>query len=193
MTITAKQIRIIKMAVRALGIEDGDYRELLSQWYGRRSCTQLTREQANELIDHLQKSGFVLKPKKAGWHEVRGGADTAAGKPPGRLHGPPGASRRRGKNIVNLVSAEELAKLEAVAALIAWRYEDGLQRFLATRLGMKDGRVRTAGEAYRAIEGVKKLFENGMKQQHGPDWWLRRFDDAAVMAYIARHCPEEYR
>ena len=183
MKIAAKQIRIIKMAQRDLGIDDEAYRQMLQERFKKRSCTYLTLDEANLLIDELQRMGFALQPKKQGWSEVRGGSKARAGK----------ASRPRGATVVNLARPEELAKLDAVAALVPWQYEDGLQRFLARRLRLKDGKVRTSSEVFRAIEATKKLFENSMKQQFGPEWWCKNFDDPAVMEYIRRHCPEEYR
>lgn len=183
MKIAAKQIRIIKMAQRDLGIDDDTYREMLRERFGVSSCTRLSIDQANGLIDELQGMGFALRPKKQGWSEVRGGSKARTS----------GAPRPCGDNVINLAGAEELAKLDAVAALIDWQYEDGLQRFLARRLGLSGGKVRTGRDVYRAIEAVKKLFENGMKKRYGADWWARRHEDPAVMEYIDRHCPEEWR
>jgi len=60
---------------------------------------------------------------------------------------------------VALATAAEIEKINAVASLVEWRFEDGLQRFLESRMGIKGGKVRTAEEAYRAIEGLKKMFE----------------------------------
>jgi hypothetical protein len=168
--IDAKQIRIIKMAQRDLGMDDAGYRGLLSDLFGVESCTCLSYEQANRLIGELQTKGFRLVAKAR-----------------------PVKSRPKGKNVINLASREELAKIEALADLIPWRAKDGKELFFIKRLGIQGGRVRTAGEAYRAIEGLKKMFENGMARQYGPGWWGQSFGNPAVMEYIRRHRPEEYR
>lgn len=182
--IAPKQIQLIKIAQSQLGMDDVTYRALLQERYGVNSCTGLTLDQANELIDDLQQKGFALKPKKKGWREVR-----AVSRWAGRAAGTP---RAKG-NLIALASADELAKVDAVTALIAWRVENGLQLFLEKRMGIKGGRVRTAGEAYKAIEGLKKMFENGQKSYYGENWWSLRFDDEAVEEYINRHAPAEFR
>lgn len=168
--IHAKQIRIIKMAQRDLGMDDAGYRGLLADLFGVESCTKLNYEQANRLIGELQTKGFRLAAKPR-----------------------PATPRPKGKNVVNLARREELAKIEQVAALIPWRAANGKELFFEKRLGLKGGKVRTSGEAYRAIEGLKKMFENGMAKLYGKDWWAKSFDRPEVMEYIRRHRPEEYR
>ncbi|MBE0598328.1 MAG: regulatory protein GemA [Desulfuromonadales bacterium] len=182
--IAAKQIQIVKLAQKELGLDDDTYRELLEEMFGVRSCTELSVDQANELIDELQKKGFHLQTRKA----------YRPAPPPrtGSLRRPAGAPRGKG-NLVALASAEEIDKVMAVAGLIEWRFANGLQRFLDRRLGISGGRVRTAGEAYRAIEGLKKMFENGMKRDFGPEWWTMRHADAAIEEYVDRHAPAEFR
>lgn len=168
--IHAKQIRIIKMAQRDLGLDDAGYRGLLADLFGVESCTALSSDQANVLIDEFQRKGWrmVTAPR-------------------------PVKARPKGKNVVNLASREELAKIEAVADLIPWRARDGKELFFIKRLGLTAGRVRTSGEAWKAIEALKKLFENGMAKTHGKAWWTMQHKDARVMEYIRRHCPEEWK
>lgn len=167
--IRPKQIQLVKMAQKQLGLDDETYRDLLEDLFRVRSCTDLSAAQGDRLIDQLKLKGFVIVSRH------------------------PRPRRPKGKNVVHLASRAEIDKLNAVAGLIKWKYSDGLQRFLERRVGIKGGKARTAGEAYRAIEALKKFFENGMKKEHGPEWWTMRFDDPAVMEYIERHCPEEWR
>jgi len=182
--INKKQISIIKMAQNQLCIDDAAYRALLAnECNGASSCTQISYLQANRLIDIFQEMGFKFIPKKQGWQSVGSRRGSAPSKRP----------KNAGANVVRIASQSELAKLEAVAALISWRAENGLQLFLAKRLQIKDGRVRTAQEAYLAIEALKKMFENGIAKQHGPDWWSMPFEDARVMEYIRIHKPEKYK
>jgi len=181
--ITAKQIKIVKMACRDMGLEDAAYRDMLQAQFGVDSCTRLTCDQANALIDDLQKKGFDFRPVKAG----------RQARPPRKSQSRPAGTPRQKGNMVALASPQEIEKINAVAALIPWRFEDGLQRFLAARVGLRDGRVRTAGDAYKAIESLKKMFENGMKQLHGWNFWTIRFEDPAIEDYIGRHAPAEYR
>ena len=84
-----------------------------------------------------------------------------------------------------------LDKIAAVAALIRWRVDGGLGLWMEKRLGID--RVRTGSDAYRVIEGLKKMFENAMKKEHGPDWWVKVYGDPGIELYIREHCPVRYR
>jgi len=186
--IHAKQIRIIKMAQRDLGLDDDAYRGLLGDLFGVESCRDLTLEQGNRLIDEFQRKGFQLKPAPRPERSAK--RDRKAGEIGRKL----GTERTdAAERLIRMATAAEFRKIDEVAALIPWRLGNGKDLFFAKRLGLKDGRVRTSGEAYRAIEGLKKMFENGMAKLHGPGWWAMRFDDPRVMEYIRRHCPEEWR
>lgn len=178
MKIQPKQVKIIKIAQKQLGMDDAAYRELLAH-YGAQSCTELSAEQAERMIDEMVRKGFrvVTEKKKRTW------------LPGGTREGRPQGAPRSGGKVVRLATAAELAKLSAVAGLIAWRAEGGLALFLEKRLSIKGGKVRTAREAYLAIEALKKMFENQMKAAHGKGWWDMAHADARVMEYIAVHRP----
>lgn len=177
--IAPKQRTIIKMAQGQLGIDDATYRDMLEERFGVRSCTTLNYDQAGEFICELEGKGFVLIPNQRNQHP--------------RTHRRTRPAARNDDRVVCLVRPDELDKINQVARLITWRVENGLQLFLAKRLKIKDGKVRTESDAYLAIEGLKKLFENGMKKAHGPAWWTMQFADPAVMEYIALHKPAEWR
>ena len=53
--------------------------------------------------------------------------------------------------------------------MIRWEYQNGFEKWMKARIHIE--KVRTAGDAFRVIEGLKKLFENQMLAQHvgGPD------------------------
>lgn len=179
--INGKQITVIKIAQRALGISDDDYRDMLEDRYGVRSCTKLSYLQARAFIAELERKGFTLRPST-------GTARTRIKRRRVLI------SRKDGEsNVVVMVTPDEIDKVNAVAALIKWQYDDGLQRFLQVRMGIKDGKILTSNDAYLAIEGLKKLFENYMKKVHGSDWWTMHFGDQQITEYIRIHCPEEYR
>jgi len=179
--INKKQITVIKIAVRALDIPDEDYRDMLEDRFQVRSCTKLSYRQAMLFIRELEEKGFELRPRK-----------NRVTRPKRSKQWRGGIARGNG-NVVALVCPDELDKINAVAELIAWQYADGLQRFLAARLKIKDGLVRTSQDAYLAIEGLKKLFENHMKKLHGPAWWAMEFPDPRIAEYISIHCPVEFR
>jgi|GEM_PF-1137991 len=188
--INSKQITIIKMAQGQLNIDDATYRDMLEERYGKRSCTKLTYDQASAFIRELEGKGFTLVPNKKPKKE--------------QLPRPASRKQTHGFNTVRpvardndkvicLARPEEIDKINQVAALITWRVENGLALFLEKRMGIKSGRVKTAAEAYLAIEGLKKLFENQMKAQHGPNWWAMKFINKGITEYIALHKPAEYR
>ncbi|MDA8428169.1 MAG: DUF1018 domain-containing protein [Geobacteraceae bacterium] len=179
--INGKQITIIKMACNFLGIPREEEHDMLEERYGVRSCTKLTYDQASEFIRELEGKGFTLKPNaKAKQTKV---------KPAPR---PAGSTRGQG-NVIALPRQDEIDKMNAVAALIQWREENGLGLFLMKRMGIKQGKIRTAQDCYLAIEGLKKMFENQMKAQHGPNWWVMKFAHKGITEYIKLHKPAEYR
>lgn len=182
--INRKQITVIKLACTALQIDDVTYRDMLHDRYSVTSCTKLSYDQAGEFIRELESKGFTLKPNK-----------NAASRP-AKLRQPtrprPPIPRDHG-NVIALVSQDELDKINAVAKLVDWREANGLALFLEKRMGIKDGTVRTSKEACKAIEGLKKMFENQMKAKFGKAWWRLIFISPDVREYIAQHCPEEWR
>ena len=166
---TSKQIKLIHIAKGQLGLPDEVYRDMLFGLFKAESSKDLTPAQADTLIDEFKARGFQIVARHP--------------RPP---------KRAKGKNVVHLASQKEIDKLNAVASLIHWKAENGLALFLEKRVGIKGGKARTAGEAYRAIEALKKMFENGMAKAHGADWWLTQLDDPDVRRYIRNHCPAEY-
>ncbi len=178
--ITKGQIQLIKIAQKELGIEDDDYRSMLISRYRVSSCTQLTRDQAGALIDHFERLGFATRDTPS---DQRRTSPARSRRP----SGPP----RSGGNVIGLASPEEHEKIAALAALITWQYENGLQLWLKKRLGIT--KVRTSREAWLAIEGLKAMFVNSMAKKHGKAWWTYSFKDQRVMRFIAEHCPAEYR
>lgn len=170
MKIRPVQIQLIHIAKADLGLSDDLYRDMLHGMFQVDSSKDLSAGQADQLIDEFKAKGFQVKPRH-----------------------PRPARRPKGKNVVNLASQAEIDKLSAVAGLIQWRAENGLALFLEKRVGIKGGRVRTAGEAYRAIEALKKMFENSMAKAYGAEWWTILFDDPGIERYIDEHAPAQYR
>lgn len=179
--ISAKQKTVIILICTQFGISKTERGEMLQERYGKSSTSDLTSDQAGHFIAEFEKKGFKLLPKKG----------TAKVLPPrGTVRRP---IARTGGNVIALVSQDERDKISAVAGLIEWRVANGLQLFLEKRMQIREGKVRTSGDAYTAIEGLKKMFENGMKAKHGKDWWRMDFASEAVQEYIELHCPEEWR
>ncbi|MEM5788853.1 MAG: regulatory protein GemA [Syntrophobacteraceae bacterium] len=182
--ITKAQVQLVKTAQKVLGIDDDDYRSLLLARFRVSSCTQLTADQASQLIDHFVTLGFPAKSCKQFTYCTRGDATP-------RSHARSKRAPLSYKNVIRLASREEQAKISALASLIAWEFEDGLNRWLQKRFGIK--KVRTAREAWLAIEGLKGMFANKMAKEHGKDWWTKDFSNAGIARFIREHCPEEYK
>jgi len=178
--INGKQITVIKLAVKALGICDEDYRDGLKERFGVTSCTKLSFNQATVYIKELEDKGFSIIPGKG---KVK---PEKAAKPARQ------PISRSGGTVVGLATRGELEKLDQVAQLIEWREANGLELFLEKRMKIKGGKIRTSKEAYLAIEGLKKMFENGMKKKHGEAWWAGSYSER-VNEYIRLHKPAEWR
>lgn len=189
MNIRPKQIQIIKMAQRDLGLDDATYRTILHEAYGVDSCLRLTADQADALIDRFQARGFAFKPNRK---RTTARKQWTQGQWGGGKQRPVGTPRKEPGKVVALATAAEIEKINAIASLISWRYENGLALFLEKRMGIKGGKVRTADEAYHAIEGLKKMFSNAMKANNGPDWWTMCWS-APVEDFIREHAPAEFR
>lgn len=190
--ISPGQKTLIKIGIKELNITEADYRDMLAERYsGKRSCTDLTFSQAGHFIKELESKGFVIKPTLASkTKKQRHTAHIAHTRKPAERTTVRNAARTI---LISLVTPEEIDKLNEVAALIPWRLSNGLQLFLQNRMGIKDGRVKTSREAALAIEGLKKMFENGMKAANGADWWIMPQLNPAISKYIRIHLPERYR
>lgn len=179
--ISAKQRTVIMIICTQFGISKTERQAMLQDRYKKSSAGDLTSDQAGHFIAEFEKKGFKLIPKKG----------TAKALPPrGTVRKP---IARTGGNVIALVTQDERDKIAALADLIEWREENGLTLFLEKRMRLKEGKVRTGADAYFAIEGLKKMFENGMKAKHGPSWWRMNFIDLGVREYTRLHCPDEWR
>jgi len=166
---TKKQRQLIGIACSQMGIDKEIKAAMLADRFKQSSTTLISQAQADLFLRELKKKGFATRyvPRKRR----------------------PAGSRVSSKTIV-LVNRAERSKIAALSALIPWRNDNGLDRWIEKRMKIK--KVRTAGEAYRVIEGLKKMFENHMKKHHGPDWWVMIFDDPDIETYIRTHCPKDY-
>ncbi len=172
---TKTQRQLIGIACGQLGIDKSTKEDMLLERYGKGHTTEISKMQADEFLKELRGKGFRFR-------RSRQRADA-----PRRQRIP----RAAGGNTIALVNPDELAKIAAVAALIPWRVENGLALWMKKRLGID--KIRRADHAYKVIEGLKKMFENRMKKEHGEEWWARVYDDPQVNQYIWEHCPVRWR
>lgn len=171
---TNPQIRVLVIAQHQLDLDDPMFAGLLQEVTGKRSRKDLTRGEASRMIDVLvQRHGFDIRRKA----------------PAQRRRAMP--RPRKSDKVIALVSGEELDKVSALGRLIEWRVKNGVDAWLKVRMGIDH--VRTSDEAYRAIEGLKAMFENQMRKKHGAAWWRMEFSDPEVRFYIQEHCPAAWR
>ncbi len=141
------QVKLIHIAKAQIGMDEDDYRLMLSGRYGKKSSKDLAYGQAHDLIEFFKTLGFKLEPKKR--------ERTAKRPAPGRLPG----------NVVVLASRRQINLIEILKERVAWRYSDGYERWLSKFL--KASPVRTASEARKVIEGLKGLIENQYTNKGG--------------------------
>lgn len=62
-------ITTIQIGKRQLGMDDGDYRDMLERVTGKRSSKGLSIAQKRAVIDELKRLGFESKPTGTGWRK----------------------------------------------------------------------------------------------------------------------------
>lgn len=164
-----KQRQIIGMACVHFAMNKDDKKAMLMDRFKEESTTDLSYAQAEDVIDDFVSKGFVIRSTKRKYMKRK----SFTGKKSGKL--------------VALASPAELSKIDAVAGLISWRVENGLQKWMKKRF--KIDQVKTSHNAFVVIEGLKGMFENQMKKKHGPDWWQEPYEDIEVCYYIVQHFP----
>ena len=148
--ITPAQVRAIHVALHGLGIDDDVYRERLEHVYGVRTCKDLTRRQASELLrafgqrlGHLPGSRPTDRP--------------AATSSPSRTATPPG--------VACLPSPAQRRLIGELSREVDWREPDGYACWLANNMGLV--RVASADQARRVIEGLKAILRR-QRSADGP-------------------------
>lgn len=140
--ITAGQIRAIHAALAAQGIDDATYRDMLKSGWGAQSCKHLSVGEANSLLNHL--NGRRQRPRR---------------RQPIRRPARPAAVQSKA-GVVRLPSPAQQQLIVALVSEVQWRSAGGYRAWLKRSLGL--GRVRTAEDAGRVINGLK-----GLKRRSG--------------------------
>lgn len=63
--IDRKQLQLVQVARRKLGLTDDEYRDILANVAGVQSATELTNESLDRLMAHFRKLGFVSDARRA--------------------------------------------------------------------------------------------------------------------------------
>ena len=136
--ITRSQIRAIKMAQRAQGIEDGEYRQILDSQFQVSSCTELTRRQASELLTMFGRE--LANPPGQPKKKIRAGAAAPAPAQAG---------------VTAMATPDQRRLIAELVGEIGWMDEAAYNRWLWNSLRIRA--VATRGQAAKAIEGLKAM------------------------------------
>ena len=149
--ISSAQIRAIKARQRVLQLDDATYRGLLATRYEVGSCTELTTQQAHDLLAHLYGGPLPAgkRPRKRRKLKV-----PATPRP----HATAGT-------VVHMVSPGERQFIADLVREIAWDTPDGYQRWLHRSLGLTS--VLTSQDATAVIHGLKGLKRHGHAANDG--------------------------
>lgn len=145
MNIDPKQIQLIHIARTQLRLSEVNYRAIIAgRTNGKKeSSADLTYDEATAVIDYMIKQGFRIKPKYVGREK--------AAKRVWR-------SGKRPANVYCLASTAQLNMVNALAAKVQWRVQDGFARWM--KKYMKIDRIKTEDEASTVIEGLKGMLIN---------------------------------
>jgi hypothetical protein len=152
--VTPSQIRLIKLAVRQLGLDDETYREMLKNVAGVESCRDLHQDEFELVIDHLRACGFRKEP---GRHEYSGFVRYKM-----KWRDALGRSDRG-----NMATPAQLAAIETAWDKMKWYWaKDGfgnrelsLRGFLQARFKCSDLRFLDVVQAHNCIEALKAIQE----------------------------------
>ncbi|NPU84394.1 MAG: DUF1018 domain-containing protein [Syntrophaceae bacterium] len=144
------QIQLIHIAKKQLGLSDEEYRLAIgAQTKGKkRSSAGLTYFEADGLINYFRTLGFKIQ---SNYIRTRGQARRSRWQPINDRK----RARQNPANVIMLPSRDQIEMINVLQKKIAWRYEDGYQRWLEKYI--KIPRIKTAQQASDTIEGLKGL------------------------------------
>jgi hypothetical protein len=157
-SITKAQVKLVKLAVRRLGLDDDTYRDMLASVAGVDSCTLLDQDGFERVIDHLRACGFKKEPAR---HE-----DSGFVRYKMKWRDALGKSRSG-----NMATPAQLAAIETAWDSMKWYWaKDGfgnrelsLRGFLQARFKTGDLRFLGFYQAHNCIEALKAIQERRQK------------------------------
>lgn len=134
--IAPKQIQLIHIQASQLALSRDQYESaIMGRTNGKKTSSKdLTYREASQVIDYFARLGAKIKRRS-------------------RRYG------QRPANVVDLPSVVQMEMIETLKSRVAWRVEDGYQRWLTKY--MRIDRVKTAAQASRVIEGLKGMVKHG--------------------------------
>ncbi|MCE5265713.1 MAG: regulatory protein GemA [Deltaproteobacteria bacterium] len=146
------QIRLIHIAKTQLGLSEDEYRQAIgAQTHAKKwSSKDLTYFEADGLINYFKTLGFRIQ---SSYIKTSGEARRARWQYPNAVR----AARNNSGNVVTMPSRDQMDMIDVLRKKIAWRFEDGYDRWLTKYMKIK--RVATAAQASNVIEGLKGLLQ----------------------------------
>ena len=129
--ITGPQRRTIFDLCRKLDFDDRARHDFQREACGKASLKQFTKLDAARLIDELVRLGGI-KPKRARTRP-----------------------RKLPDNVVQFINPKQRRKIEVMASQVAWREEDGFERWMLASFGFRH--PRTNAEVTKVIHGLESL------------------------------------
>lgn len=154
-TVNNSQKALLHLAAGQLGLDDGEYRDMLRDVAGVDSASKLTLQKFRDVMLELERRGFKKRP---GSHEQNGYTKSLV-KWRQQVGG-----RRPG-----MATPEQLARIETDWDGMRWywaadgfgNYQLSLRGFLRSQTGVADLRFLTFTAAYKTIEALKAIGRRG--------------------------------
>lgn len=129
--INAKQIKLIWVLVKQIGLDEDQVHNLIFQVTAKKSIKTLSDLEVNQLINHFIRMGARVKKRR-------------------------GPSRNLPFNVVELVSQKQIRLVDILADQLGWQDDpDRLKGFI--RKVIKRDRIITKQDGMKVIEGLKSI------------------------------------
>ena len=137
--ITEKQIKLIWVLAKQLGVDSEALHELIHGAYGKTSLKSLAKIEAKTIIDRFIQAGGKVKKKSAP-----------------RRNLPP--------NVVEMVTHKQLRFIKSLEKELGWHDNPERLRGLLKRI-IKAETVRTKKEGIKVIQGLKSMVERNLEKE----------------------------
>lgn len=137
--ITEKQIKLMWVLAKQLGVDSQALHELIHGVYGKTSLKSLAQHEARTIIDRFVQAGGKVKKKSAP-----------------RKSFPP--------NVVEMVTRKQVKFIDLLEKALGWQDNPERLRGFVKRT-IKTKVVRTKKEGIKVIQGLKSMVERKQKKE----------------------------
>lgn len=137
--ITEKQIKLMWVLAKQLGVDSQALHELIHGAYGKTSLKSLAKNEAKTIIDRFIQAGGKVKKKRAPRRSL-----------------PP--------NVVELVTRKQLRFIETLEKKLGWHDNPERLRGFLKRI-IKAETVRTKKEGIKVIQALKNMVERNLEKE----------------------------